>query len=67
MGILPEGLGGLVEEGFPVGDDVGVANGSEYSDLVECVFFLFVIEIHDFNAFEGIGFTVLISNHFVHS
>jgi hypothetical protein len=42
-----------------------VTNGCEYSDLIECVLFLFGAQIHDFDSFECVEAIVLHSQSLV--
>lgn len=40
--VVPEGLGGLIDKGFFVADDIDMSDGGKDSYLIECILFFFV-------------------------
>ena len=56
---VPERLGGLIDKRLSVRDDVGVADGGKYPDLIERVFFLLRAQVHYLDSLECIDLVVL--------
>jgi hypothetical protein len=67
MDYLPQRLGCIIDEGFLVGDDIGMSNRGEYSDFIESVFFLFIRELEHADLLQSIVFTVSYTSHMVNA
>jgi hypothetical protein len=57
--------GGVVVECFLELDDVVVAEGGKDSDLVKCIFFLFLLHARDAHLLQRVDLVVLTSLHLV--